>query len=245
MEVQTKNRQFFSNNFFIALIFIAVGLLLIARNFGYIAEPLLRVFISWQMLLIVIGTISLLRRHTTGGAVMIVLGVFFLIPKLPGIGHLWMSNFWPLIFIAVGLIIFFRRSDYENQKRWDDFRHNKMENSSFEIKDGFITSHNSFGSVQQVVLDPVFKGGFIRNSFGSTVIDLRRTTLEQGETYLDFDCSFGGIELHVPESWTVKSTIKNSFSGFADKRYRNMSCDPSKVLVLRGSISFSGVEVKD
>ena len=42
-------------------------------------------------------------------------------------------------------------------------------------EDGFIVSDNTFGSVQQIVLDPVFRGARLRNAFGGTVLDLRRS----------------------------------------------------------------------
>jgi predicted membrane protein len=153
-----------------------------------------------------------------------------------------MANYWPLVFVGVGILMILRRND-----RGEYFHHRWVrdhEASSYNSTDGFVTSNNSFGSVHQIVVDPVFKGAVISNSFGSTVLDLRRTSLEQKETYIDVDSSFGGIEIFVPESWTVKSIVKNSFSGFVDKRYNTMVMDNTKIILIRGSISFSGLEVK-
>lgn len=43
-----------------------------------------------------------------------------------------------------------------------------------------------------MVLDEVFKGATIRNTFGGTVLDLRRTNISEGETYIEVECNFGG-----------------------------------------------------
>ncbi len=242
MEVKHRHSNHGLNGIVIAAIFIAVGFILIGRNLGFVNFAMSRILISWQMLLIVLGLVSLLRSHYTGGAILMAIGVFFLTPVIPGLGHIWVVNYWPLIFIAIGIILIINRNHHH--EHWHQRWSNNRESSSYICEDGFITSHNSFGSVRQIVLDPVFKGATISNTFGSTIIDLRRTSLSQNETFIDIDSSFGGIEIYVPESWTVKTLVKNSFSGTEDKRYNTMLMDSSKVLIIRGNISFSGLEIK-
>lgn len=242
MEVQEKNSRQSINNIIIALIFIAAGFVLVGRNIGIISFELSRILISWQMLLVVIGAVSLLRNHQIGGAIMITIGLFFMLHLIPGMGYWGFSRFWPLIFVAIGLIIIFGKKEKHTHwnKRWVE----NHESISYESVDGYVTTECSFGSVIRVVTDPVFKGAKISNSFASTVLDLRRTTIQDGETYIDIDSSFGGVEIYIPENWTVKNFVKNSFSGTTDKRYHSMNPDTSKVLVIRGSISFSGLEIK-
>lgn len=242
MEVKSRHRHHGLNGVLIAIIFIAIGFLLIGRNLGFIDYSLTRILISWQMLLIVLGIVTLLKRQYVGGAILLGIGLFFITPLIYGIGHLWMVNYWPLVFVGIGIIMILKRN--EHREHWHNRWVREHEASSYNSEDGFVTSNNSFGSVRQIVLDPVFKGAVISNSFGSTILDLRRTSLEQKETFIDIDSSFGGIEIYVPDSWTVKSVVKNSFSGFVDKRYHTMVMDNTKVIVLRGSISFSGLEIK-
>lgn len=59
------------------------------------------------------------------------------------------------------------------------------------------------GSCTPRILDELFKGAIIRTSFGGTTIDLRHTHIAPGETYIDLDCSWGGVEIYVPSDWTV------------------------------------------
>ncbi|EKD31122.1 MAG: hypothetical protein ACD_77C00391G0001 [uncultured bacterium] len=225
-----------------AAILIAAGLIFLARNLELIDYNVFRIFISWQMLLIVLGLNSIFKKQLVGGGILIGVGLFFLIPRITGLGYHWVGTYWPILFVLIGIMLLF--------KLWKPgtFMSNRAgfgNDNSFKTADGFITSNNAFGSVNQIFLDPVFKGARISNTFGSTLIDLRRTSLEAPETYIDIDCSFGGIEIFVPHNWTVKSNLHHFFSGNDDKRFwANGVQDTEHKLIIRGNISFSGVEIK-
>lgn len=96
-----------------------------------------------------------------------------------------------------------------------------------------------------VVLDELFKGAMIRTSFGGTTIDLRHTHIAPGETYIDLDCSWGGVEIYVPSDWTVVFKCNAFFGGCDDKRWQNGNVNKENILVIRGTLSFGGLEVKD
>lgn len=49
-----------------AAVFIIVGLLFLGRNFGVIDSDLFDILVSWQMLLIVVGVVNLIKRHFSG-----------------------------------------------------------------------------------------------------------------------------------------------------------------------------------
>lgn len=225
-----------------ASIFIAAGIIFLARNLGLVDYNLFRILISWQMLLIVLGLNLIFKKQIVGGGILIGVGVFFLIPRITGLGYHWIATYWPILFVLIGIMLLF--------KLWkpgvflrEGARFAK--DNSFKSADGFVTSNNAFGSVSQIVLDPVFKGARITNTFGSTLIDLRHTSLEAAETYIDIDCTFGGIEIFVPHNWTVKSNLNHFFSGNDDKRYwANNVQDTAHKLIIRGNISFSGIEIK-
>ena len=52
-----------------AAVFIIVGLLFLGRNFGIIDSDLFGILVSWQMLLIVVGVVNLIKRHFFGGVI--------------------------------------------------------------------------------------------------------------------------------------------------------------------------------
>jgi len=55
---------------------------------------------------------------------------------------------------------------------------------------------------------------------------------------------FGGIKLIVPPHWHVTSDMISLFAGFDDKRMQKSDYGSDKVLVLKGTSIFAGVEVR-
>ena len=99
--------------------------------------------------------------------------------------------------------------------------------------------------MEQIILDPVFKGARIKVLFGGTVLDLRRTTLGDPKTYIDVDCRFAGLEIYVPSDWKVVFKCNTFFGGCDDKRWHNGDINYESILVVRGTLSFGGLEIKD
>lgn len=230
-----------------ATLIIVFGLLFLGRNLGLISHSLFRIIISWQMLLIFLGVVSIFRRKFVSGVILVFIGSFFITPKYIGAtGAEWAETWWPLLLVAVGVVMIFGFLLKPDKFFRRDCRgHNFSSEVSYKSDKGFVESDVSFGSVNQIVVDPVFLGARIRNSFGATVLDLRRTTLQEQETFIDLDCNFGGIEIYVPESWTIHTQIKNFLGGTEDKRFRvSEGSADGKRLIIRGNVSFGGVEIK-
>ena len=120
----------------------------------------------------------------------------------------------------------------------------ESEQQQAESVDGFLRAENVWGAARHVVLDELFKGAVIRTSFGGTTIDLRHTHIAPGETYIDLDCSWGGVEIYVPSDWKVVFKCNAFFGGCDDKRWQNGNINKESVLVIRGTLSFGGLEVK-
>lgn len=238
-------RQSKINVIVIAIIFIAVGCISIARNTGYISAELYSILISWQMLLVIMGLLSVLQRHSMAGLIMMCVGVFVLIPKFSTEGQEWIETYWPLIFVLAGIMILIKMV---SSRRWNNRQGHSnefAEKTVYETENGYIVSENSFGQVKHIVIDPVFKGARIKNSFGGTILDLRRTALDEGDTFIEIECSFGGIEIFAPSEWTIINSIRPVFGGVEDKRlYPAGNSDHGRRLIIRGNITFSGVEIK-
>lgn len=230
--------------FLTAAIFIIVGMILLGKNFGIVDPEWVQVICSWQMLLVVIGMAILFKRQYTAGAILIGIGILFLVPLFVD-RQLW-GNVWPVVFILIGVILLFKRkSSYSYIPRRAEIKC-ECTYDEYLSDDGFLISENTFGAVQQVVLNPIFRGGRLKCVFGSTVVDLRRTTLEKRETYIDVECKFGGIEIFVPSDWNIQTQMKCTFGGSDDKRYPLMSAaNPDHRVIIRGKVTFGGIEFKN
>ncbi len=107
-----------------------------------------------------------------------------------------------------------------------------------------LSSQALFCGVQKRIMSKSFKGGKISTFFGGTEIDLRQADLTE-QAFLDVEVAFGGIKLIVPPHWDLQINVTNVFAGIEDKRvYPAATPDPAKVMRIRGTVIFGGLEIK-
>lgn len=243
-----------------ASLFIISGILLLARNLGWITHEVFDIVVSWHSLFIILGIYTMVRRHYLSGGILLLIGAYFMIGGLSWLPENSQAIVWPIALITAGVALFVKarrrerlmhnsmHHQYRNRaKGRGGHMHTDMKNNEqqCESEDGYLRSDNRFGSVRHVVLDEVFRGASLRTSFGGTSIDLRHTHLAPGETYIDIDCNWGGIELLIPADWNVVTRCSAFFGGSEDKRWQSGNVDKESTLIVRGSISFGGLEIKD
>lgn len=244
----------FKKNLFWAIPFIVVGIVLILNNTGLIHPMAYEIILSWQMLIWYLGVNWIFRKHYKIGVIAFLLGALFLVPKLG-----WMNAYldkdmweicWPIIFVFIGLFILFRpckKKSFHWNNHGRDSSGNVKEGTkcNFINTDGYVESDNTFGYVEQIVLDPYFKGARIKTLFGGTALDLRRTKLENPQTYIDIDCTFAGVEIYIPNDWQIEFIARPFMGGCEDKRFNvSVEMDREHVLVIRGNVTFGGIEIK-
>ena len=244
---------------FFGILLILLGGLLITANAGLLPENMGRIVISWQMLLIVIGILSMLKRHTFGGLFLILVGGFFIIPRLAEVfptiffwvNDHFISDYWSGLLVGAGIliVIYWIVSPRKGLQTWHHghVKHchrNKWEKKEYDINGNFSKTH-VFSAGTYIVLEPEFKGGELKAVFGSSEIDLRKTSLPEGDTYLLIESVFSGVVLLIPDDWKIDTQIECVFSGIADKRRFIEPANPSKRLILVGSCVFSGCEIKN
>jgi len=74
-------------------------------------------------------------------------------------------------------------------------------------------------------------------------IDLRRTSLPPGDTYLEVNAIFGGVSLYIPGDWNVVTQIDAVFGGFEDRRKVTEPVDNTRRLIIDGTCIFGGGEI--
>ncbi len=227
---------------------VLAGLLFLAFNFGWIDSALKPVLFSWPMLFIVAGIMKLSRRDPLMSLFLLILGFFFLLPRiavaypgiLPGLDAGFARTYWPFLLIILGVSLIFRVF-YAPRHRQGQQRLVTGETASGV--NGRIEKRVVFGGSESIFLDPVFHGGALSATFGGIVLDLRRTTLPEGETCLEVDATFGGIELYIPGDWLVETRFQTVLGGVEDKRLVSTP-DYACKLILRGDLIFGGCEIR-
>jgi hypothetical protein len=259
-----------------ALLMTAAGILLLCFNAGVLPKAWKGFFFSWPMLLYVLGATNTCRFRFISGFIVALAGIFFLIPRMTAIypGEAFYRQFadvyWPLLIIILPGLLFFvhillhKRGCYSGRhtiwkhgkfRRWECqhrerfFRkHARKRYSSVtqENEEGKINYRSLFGSIEQVILDPEFKGGNMDATFGSIELNLRHTSLPDGETFLYARTVFGGIEIQVPPDWYVEVIPARVMAGGVNdsRAARTVPSHPEKKLIIVAECEFGGISIE-
>lgn len=232
------------NRIIMGIAFIAAGVIMVGHNAGTISDYWYNIFISWQMLLILIGMMQLVARRYTSAVLFILIGGFFILPIIGNFNASLFQFNWPNILIIIGVIILFHLFKPRKKEAQHCYKTKESFGTSAS-ENGFVKINDVFTSSKLIVLDPVFKGAQIRCSFAGTILDLRRTKLEDKETYIEIDCDFGGINIFVPENWKIKTQMNTFVGSCDDKRFTDMAViDTEHTLFICGKLSFGGIELR-
>lgn len=238
--VGPKNGSYDSRTF-LGIIFVIVGAVLIARNFGWLDYEFSRYLISWQMLLIVIGLFNLARKAYTAAVILISIGLFFLIDFPDN----FRENFWPAIIILVGITFILQWKRWPNHHQHHHHHiHDKDYEQEYSKSIDYIDETAIFGGRTISVVSDNFQGGKITSIFGGSKINLLYSKPIPGCT-IDVANIFGGTKLTVPEDWNVKIEVVSIFGGFDDKRSASVisRTGNGKIVVIKGTCIFGGGEV--
>ena len=231
----TGKRRGRSNRPFGGIVLVVIGSLLLARQLDV---DIPRWIFSWEMILIAVGVyIGARRSFVPGGWIVpIILGCAFLVQE-EFLGMDSRHYFWPVFIIGMGLYMILRPRKGHWEKGFN------MGGTSDGTSDDFADSYVVFGGVKKKIISKNFQGGRIENLFGGTDIDLMQADFK-GTITLDVNVAFGGVKLVVPPQWNIKNEIGAILGGVDDKRPSVQNEDATKVLVLRGTVMFGGVDIK-
>ncbi len=236
------------------LILVAVGAFLLMRNMGFSLPNWL---FTWPMILILIGIYSGFKHDFKNNSwfILIAVGGFFLVSKfIPSLGL--EPLFWPLIIIGIGILFMLRpgnrdRWNYKNAPGNDSLKNGAAVsyqeptgNATIDSND-YLQIRSVFSGVDRNVVSKNFQGGKISCVFGGAEIDLSQADISS-PVVIRLEMVFGGAKIVLPAHWALQNEIDGIFHGVDDKRGFNpdASINPVKVLILRGSVVFGGIEIR-
>jgi predicted membrane protein len=106
-----------------------------------------------------------------------------------------------------------------------------------------MTAVAILGAVSRGNNSSTFRGADLLAVMGGCEIDLRKAAIN-GEAVIDAFAMWGGIEIRVPEDWTVVSRIVPLMGGVEDKTRPPQTATAHR-LVLRGFAVMGGIEIKN
>jgi len=219
---------------------------------------------SWQTFLIALGFFVGFKHGFRGAAwfILIAIGGLFLVRDIyPDL--MIRRYFWPIALIMVGVLLVIRprrrhnwvtdntaekKSGTSNKDVEDaevvDEASNCFGRTQEDFKEDFVDTTSVFGGAKKNIISKNFKGGDVVNIFGGTELDLSRADFN-GKAEIELTTIFGGTKMIVPPNWTIKSEVVTVFGGLEDKRsLQTLSENPDKILLLRGTVIFGGIDIK-
>ena len=224
-----------------------VGIVFLLDNIGLLPNGAKDILLTWQMLLIAIGLLSISSRNNLfPGLVMILIGSFFLMPHFFDFSFNFTRLLWPVLLIAIGLMIILRRNMGTHHFHHHHHYHGRPPITVLEDnQDSLIDEVNVFGGSKRNVVSQNFTGGKITSIFGGTELDFTNAKLAEGSNVLDMVCIFGGASFVIPADWTVRTEVVSILGGFVDKRHNiPTTINRDRELVIKGVAIFGGGELK-
>lgn len=188
----------------------------------------------WPVGLIALGAAKLWQVRQghgspVGGLFFVIAGSWLLLDTLDVIeGSAF--DFWPVLLIIAGSLIV-----------WQGLRGRQRALSG--AGDDTINAVAILAGVNRGSNSSSFRGGELTAFMGGCEIDLRHAAIN-GEAIIDVFAMWGGIEIRVPENWSVAGRVTPILGGFEDKT-RAPQGETTHRLIVRGVVLMGGVEVKN
>jgi len=213
------------------LLVIVVGVLFTLQNLGVLdAGEYLR---YWPVGLIAIGGLKLSQCRSGGGVfaglLFITAGAWLMLESLEIVTvRLW--DLWPVLLVFFGASMVWRGMHGRPESRSAD---SNATMSALAVLAGINRGSNS----------RAFRGGDLTAVLGGCEVDLRQAAID-GEAIIDVFAMWGGIEIRVPEDWSVSGQVTPILGGYEDKTRPPLGAATHR-LVVRGFAIMGGIEIKN
>jgi predicted membrane protein len=193
----------------------------------------------WPLILVLAGLLKLLGREDPPGRIwglfLIGAGILVQLHKLDILLLRW-HLVWPVLLICVGVFVIGSSVFRVHRKR--------QSSGSLDRLDVFVV----LGGKEDQVDSKEFEGGEIFCFMGGYELDLRDARIKESEAVLHVRAIMGGVELRIPEDWslTVRGTpIMGAFEDKTRPRRADAGEQEGPRLILEGSVIMGGVEIRN
>jgi predicted membrane protein len=230
-----NSRSRLSPQIVLGLIIIGIGTLFLLDNFGMVyAEDYLR---FWPALLVIYGLVKVVFPERPSsrfwGAMLALFGALLLARRLHWV-YVDPWELWPIFLIAIGGMMLWKSSMRGRNAT-------TLPGSASE--DSIIQGTAIMSGFRRVSSSQDFRGGELTAIMGGVEVDLRGAGLKQ-EAVINVFAFWGGIEMKVPQDWTVIVRGTPIMGGIEHKAFPGKQ-DPAKRLIIDGQVIMGGVEISN
>lgn len=207
----------------------------------------------WPMVFIAFGLLKITQANGRSGyfigAAFIAVGTLMTLNHLEVI-HFRMREWWPLLIILAGVAVIFKDryappSGEQIATNFSDINANdqsnpRLSNDTTNPSRIDIMAMWSGNKVRNTSAN--FQGGELNVVMAGVELDLRGASI-QGDAVLNVFTVWGGIEIKVPNDWTVVNNCNAILGGIDDRSVPAMQAN--KRLIISGYAIMGGVEIKN
>ena len=213
---------------------ILFGMLFLLDNLGYIDAD--RALDFWPLILVGIGAWKAMQPPEDGqralGVALIAIGVFLQLQML-AVTDLEFRHVWPAVLIVLGGLLL-----------WRGVFQRRRPQGAAAMSGSELHEMAFMGGGNRIIDSPDFRGGDITAIMGGLELDLRKANMTADSAVLDVFALWGGIEMRVPSDWSVEVQGVAILGAIENKaRASAVEGNPTKRLILRGTVLMGGVEI--
>jgi predicted membrane protein len=229
-----RRRRFMPARLIFGFALIAAGVIFSLEQMGIIENP--EAFLRfWPLVLVAAGLVKAVwpggaASGRLGGLILALVGGWIFLYEFKYIKtEIW--ELWPLVLVFIGFRIVTRGSSR---------RRDAGDSSS-------VTATALFGGTKRANNSQDFRGGDLLAMMGGCELDLRHARIVDSPAELDVFAAFGGIDIQVPEDWTVTIHGVPVLGAFQDETHGGPE-DPDALkqeLIVKGMVLFGGISIKN
>lgn len=213
----------------LGVIVLVLGVIFTLDNLGVVDGG--DILYYWPAGLVALGVAKVLQPFGRGlGVALIVVGAWLLLERLELVPwSIW--DLWPLILVAIGASLIWKTVVPRVRRA--------SASTGPELNVAAV-----LGGAEPRITAAGFRGGDVLAVMGGCKVDLREAKAAPEGATIDTFAFWGGIEILVPEDWSVEIRGTPILGGFEDKT-RGGSADGSQRLTVTGMAIMGGVEIKN
>ena len=215
---------------------LLVGCLFLLENMGFLT---FHFWDFWPAVFVFIGVGRLIQADTTSGRVV---GVLFTVG-----GFVWILynldliytapwQYWPVLLIFLGALLIWRTLGGHSAQV------SRVAEKAPQGEDA-INMVAVMGGFKRIISTHDFRGGALTAFMGGCEVDLRDASISSGVAVIDVFAFWGGIEMRVPDDWTIEIRAVPILGGIESKA--QTPSNDNKRLVIKGMTIMGGLEVRN
>lgn len=236
-----------TNRLLFGIIVIAIGLLFLLDRSGI--TDFSRLLMWWPSLIILFGVWRLIAsgfRSRFLPIALIAIGAFLQVGQL-GL-DIDFGRYWPVILIAVGIVILTGGMRRRRRRRNSSNPHNASRIIDVDVSASSDAEGDTLNAVvgsQDRIISGEFRNGSVNIVMGNGNLDMRDAVIVDKPAALEVSVVMGEGKIRVPTDWNVQIANSATMGEAKDTRNSRPEVGNAPDLIISGSVVMGSLQITD